>query len=233
MYAKKIIKPVAISSSCADSFKSFYGIASVAEVDNGRSPIVPSEQYHHAASHIRSMLRNTKKPVFIHVARFHPQKNQDLLISAFNKLHDEGIDFLLLIVGAGYDEVGEAWSLRNKACDSIRFLGEKRNVGDYLLLADAFCLSSDYEGLPISLLEALSAGCVPICTAVGGIPDVITDGITGYLSRGCDLESYCAAIRRYLISPNSIDKTSLQSFFNHCHSIEKCGTSYLSLYDDC
>jgi len=231
MYKRNIIQPVAISDVCADSFRSFYGIESIEVIDNGRSPVVAGDEYSCASEQINSFLQGSKKPVFVHVARFHPQKNQDLLISSFNKLHDEGVGFLLLVIGSGYDRPGEAQILRDKACTSIKFLGEKRNVGDYLLLADAFCLSSHYEGLPISLLEALSAGCVPICTAVGGIPDVITDGVTGYLSIDCDIESYCRAIRRYLSSPNSIDKTSLQSFFNKHYSIEQCALSYISLYN--
>lgn len=45
---------------------------------------------------------------------------------------------------------------------------------------DAMCLPSIWEGLPVTLLEALSVGCIPICSNVGGIPDVIESGMNGF-----------------------------------------------------
>jgi glycosyltransferase involved in cell wall biosynthesis len=164
------------------------------------------------------------------VARFGWEKNQDLLVSAFNKIEAEGVGFLLLVIGNAYDQPGEAEMLRRRACSSIKFLGEKNNVGDYLFLSDAFCLSSRYEGLPISLLEALAAGCIPICTAVGGIPDVVSEGVTGYLAYGDGVESYCDAIRRYICNPDQIRRVDLQKHFIEHYSIRKCVTSYELIY---
>ena len=132
-----------------------------------------------------------------------------------------------MIVGNGYDCL-KGKELQQLACDKIFFLGEKNNVNDYLLCSDAFCLTSKYEGLPISLLEALSCGITPICTAVGGIPDVITDGINGYLSERENIESYCNAIKRFLTKP--LSRNELIDYYKANYSMEVCAQKYEKLY---
>lgn len=230
-YKRGLIHPVAISQKSNDSYRDFYCLPGAVVIDNGRSKVQPTSSFESARSEVLSYLGGRKKPIFIHVARFHPAKNQDLLISSFNRLYAEGIDFVLLVIGNGYGQSGSAKSLRDRSCSSIKFLGEKANVGDYLLQADAFCLTSKYEGLPISLLEALSAGCVPICTAVGGISDVITDGLTGYLSDGLDIDGFCSAVKRYLHCPDAVGRDFLNEYFNSKYSIEECARSYISVYE--
>ena len=211
-YSKEIIKPVTISSQCQQSYKEFYKLDNAASINNGCSQVLPSEKFNYVKEEIHKLYHNTKIPIFIHIARYSIEKNQQLLIDVFNKLNDEGMEFVLLVVGNGYNtEAGE--SLQRQACDKIHFLGEKNNVGDYLLCSDAFCLTSNYEGLPISLLEALSCGVTPICTPVGGIPDVITDGVNGYLSRDISIDAYCQAVKRYI--KGSINKQLLIDYFRN------------------
>ena len=72
---------------------------------------------------------------------------------------------------------------------NVYFLGKVTNVSDYLLCADAFVLTSIFEGLPISLLEALSAGVIPVCTPVGGIINIVTKNI-GFLSEDVSKDAY-------------------------------------------
>ena len=114
--------------------------------------------------------------------------------------------------------------MQERANPKIKFLGEKNNVNDYLLCSDAFCLSSIYEGLPISLLEALSCGITPICTPVGGVPDVIKDGENGYLSKGFETNDYCKAIRKFIEKP--INKNLLVNFYKKNYSMEVCAGKY-------
>ena len=100
---------------------------------------------------------------------------------AFNELDRRGSDFVLLVLGDGFDQ-GAGAGLKTRACEKIHFLGLKNNVADYLYCSNAFCLTSIFEGLPISLLEAMACGVIPICTNIGGVPDVVQDGRNGYLS---------------------------------------------------
>lgn len=227
-YARKWIRPVTISRLCQESFVHFYHLPPAPYVDNGRSDITPSTAFSMVTQEVNEYKNTTNTPVFIHVARCDASKNQHLLITTFNRLDKEGTDFCLLILGAGYDS-NEGALLQQTACKKIHFLGEKNNVGDYLLCADAFCLTSHYEGLPISLLEALSCGLTPICTAVGGIPDVITDGETGYLSTVSE-EAYHQTVLRFL--HHRIEPEKLKTYFQTNYSIAICAEQYLTLYQN-
>ncbi len=226
-YKSNLIIPVAISDKCKESFMKFNSFSSIDVVENGCIPIVPSTSFDTIKCEIDEMKNNPETKVFIHVARCHPQKNQKMLIEAFNVLSKRKVDFILIIIGAGFDS-DDGIKLKQKACSEIYFLGEKQNVGDYLLCSNAFCLSSIYEGMPISLLEAMSCGVVPICTSVGGIPDAIEDGRTGYLSENLSLDAYIDAILKYLKKP--INKDNIINVFNKRYSIKECAKKYLEVY---
>jgi len=64
---------------------------------------------------------------------------------------------------------------------SLLFTGRVANPINWLAAMDVFMMTSDFEGLPIALLEAMSIGCVPVCTPAGGIPSVLSDGQNGML----------------------------------------------------
>lgn len=128
--------------------------------------------------------RQIKRPEnikrFIHVARYVPQKNQISLIEAFFILHRKYPDVSLDLIGDG-ELYG---TIRQKIAqygleDCVRQLGRKQNVADYLAEADAFVLPSIFEGMPISLIEALACGLPCIVTPVGGVPDIIKDNDNG------------------------------------------------------
>ena len=111
-------------------------------------------------------------------------------------------------------------------------LGEVENPRQYLRNVDVFCMSSTIEGMPISLIEALSCGLIPICTAVGGIVDIVEDGVNGFLSKDMTVESYVEAIERYLALTEDqkaeIKQQSMQSSLKY--SIEECAKNYSKLY---
>ena len=227
-YKTNRIIPITISKECKQSFENYYDLPNTVRIDNGCPAIKPSKYFTDVQNEIQKFKHTKNTKIFIHIARCHPAKNQELLINAFNKLYADNVDFSLIIVGAGYNSK-EGIKLQQIANPHIYFLGEKNNVGDYLLCADAFCLSSIYEGLPISLIEAMSCGVTPICTAVGGIPDVITDKKHGYLSYGFSTDNYCTAIKQYLANP--INKHLLSEYFNSNFSIEVCATQYVKVFN--
>lgn len=226
-YKKQYIQPVTISKKCQESYINFYHLNNAPYIDNGCATVEPSPNYNKVCVEMEGLKQGKDIPVFIHVARYNKLKNQDMLIDAFNALSEEGSEFVLLVIGRGFD-TEEASELRNRACKSIHFLGEKNNVGDYLLNADAFCLTSVFEGLPISMLEAISAGVTPICTPVGGILDVIEDGVTGYLSEDGSLPSYLAAVHRFLKC--KLDPETLKKHFEIHFSMQACADKYVELY---
>lgn len=227
-YSQGIITPVTISEQCRLSYVRFYGLPSPVRIDNGCETPHKTSLFDSVKAEVDSYKSDENTPVFIHVARYHEQKNQGLLIDAFNELDREETDFVLLILGDGFEQ-GRGAELKDKACRNIHFLGLKNNVADYLYCSDAFCLTSIYEGLPISLLEAMACGVVPICTKVGGVADVIEDGVDGYLSK-IDKNEYLNCIHRYLSSP--ILPLSTMAHFNDMLSISKCAFKYFEVYNN-
>ena len=103
-------------------------------------------------------------------------KNHEMLIRAFAKLVDKHDNVKLQLIGEGELKV-QMEELANSLMikDKVEFLGLKSNVYPYLNKADVFCLPSKYEGIPMSLIEAMGTGLPIIASNVGGIPDMLTD----------------------------------------------------------
>ena len=229
-YNNGIITPVTISEQCDLSYKAYYSLDNACCIYNGCEFPKKSVEYDNVCKEIESYKLTSHTKVFVHVARYHPQKNQQLLIEVFNRFKLLNKDYLLLIIGDGFCH-GEGYELVKNSSPNIYYLGLKNNVADYLYLANAFCLTSIYEGLPISLLEAFACGTIPICTPVGGIPDVLKDGVTGYLSDDVSTDSYMAAIDKYIEDNNKIKPDDLMEYFINKYSIDSCAANYLLLYE--
>lgn len=125
-------------------------------------------------------------PLLINVGALRSAKAQDILIRAFADVRARIPSSRLAIIG---QDQGRGPALRRLAddlglADSVTFLGHRSDVTTKLLAGgDAFVLSSTHEGMPLSLLEAMLAGLPVVCTAVGGIPEVVEDGVSGRLVR--------------------------------------------------
>ena len=115
----------------------------------------------------------------------------------FDRLIKESEDVVLIIAGSKQDGAIFA-KLETMFCDRIIYLGERSDIIDIMAKCDGLCLPSIWEGLPITLLEALYVGCVPICAPVGGIVNVIEDGQNGILSNSSEEDDYYLAMQRFL-----------------------------------
>jgi glycosyltransferase involved in cell wall biosynthesis len=113
---------------------------------------------------------------------FRAQKRLSTWLEIAQALHAKHPDTFFIIVGDGplRDEV----HAKAKALGTdkyVFFAGLQAETRPYFTAMDLFMMSSEFEGLPIALLEAMSMNCVPACTAAGGIPEVIKDGVNGIL----------------------------------------------------
>lgn len=116
----------------------------------------------------------------ITVARFAPPKDHLLLLEALSRVQG---DWRLLLVGDGPTRAQvEQAALTLGLRDRIEFLGNRSNIEELLADADIFILPSKWEGLPLSILEAMRAGLPVIATDTGGVAEAVTDGVTGYLT---------------------------------------------------
>jgi glycosyltransferase involved in cell wall biosynthesis len=114
------------------------------------------------------------------VGRLAPEKDQALLVDAMAPLLSARRR--LVIVGDGPE--GDALRARIATIpgrEYIHMLGERKDVESILASLDAFALTSRTEGLPLVVLEAMATGLPVLSTAVGGIPDLLEDGVTGFL----------------------------------------------------
>jgi glycosyltransferase involved in cell wall biosynthesis len=138
-------------------------------------------------------------PVIATVANFTPKKNHDGLLQALKIIRGTVPDIVYVLIGSGPLEADlrasvEAGGLR----DHVRFLGSRDDVTDLLPAFDVFVLGSQYEGLPISMLEAMAAEVACVVTRVGGIPEVIEDRVEGWLVPAGEPEALAGAVTRVL-----------------------------------
>jgi glycosyltransferase involved in cell wall biosynthesis len=228
-FSKHWIEAVTISDETSQSFVHYYGVQPAFQIHNGRSKVKKSPAYQETYDYIQSLKKTPSTVTLLHVARFAPQKNQQLLVNVVNQLAREGHDLQLIMVGGGFDSP-DAQPLRAVSGPTIHFAGMRLNVGDYYFAADGFCLSSLYEGMPISLIEAWCCGCIPVCTPVGGCRGLINNGENGFLSADCSEKAYYDAVLRFLREYKSIDKKNLEAIFEKEFSIQQCAEKYLNAY---
>ena len=136
------------------------------------------------------------------VARLDPIKNHKTLISAFKEIVTIHPNTNLVIVGDG--------SLRNKLenqtyqlgiKNKVIFMGERDNVPEILKTFDVFVLPSLNEGMSNTILEAMATGIPVIASNVGGNPELVIDGRTGFLFPTNDVESLVQKIKTYILHP--------------------------------
>ena len=130
------------------------------------------------------------------VARLNKQKGLEYLIAAVPRLPS---DTQLLIAGEGPDrEALEAQARELAVADRVMFLGHRSDVPDLLAACDVFVLPSLFEGLPVSVLEAMAAGKPIVATAIGGTDEAVVHGETGLLVAPGDPSALAWAIHRLL-----------------------------------
>ena len=118
-------------------------------------------------------------PVVLTPARLHPQKGHVTLLEAAALVPNA----VFLLAGDGPERHSlEAMAHALGIADRVRFLGQRSDIPELLASSDVFVLPSLYEGLPLSVLEAMAAGKPVIATRIGGTDEAVIDGTTGILS---------------------------------------------------
>lgn len=148
-----------------------------------------------------------ERPLVGMVATLRPQKAYDVLIRAAAELRREIPDVAILIVG-GEEDAGtrEKERLQGLIDDlgltgTVTLLGFRPDVFDIVSALDVACLSSDFEGSPLSVMEYMEAARPVVATRVGGVPDLIVEGETGLLVEPQDPPGLAAALAALLRDP--------------------------------
>lgn len=121
-----------------------------------------------------------KKLLFF--GRLDANKGLDRIIEACGKMKDDGLDFPFNCYGTGPDGKAFIDGMLEVLGDDFHYGGVVTGEEKWRVLAenDVFVLPSRYEGLPMALLEAMAAGCVPVVSDVGSIGTVVEDGVNGF-----------------------------------------------------
>lgn len=198
--------------------------SNVKVIHNGST--TPSEQSINYSVHMPLRL--------VMIARFSPQKDQETLINAVTKLPKDS--YKLTFVGDGETlqtnkELVSKYGLNH----NIKFAGFKDDISDELINNDVYILSTHYEGLPISIIEAMSYGLPILATNVGGNSEMLENNINGFLFTSKD---ELAEKLNYLINNHeTVKKMGQESYriFSDEYSLSQCLTkinnSYLELLD--
>jgi glycosyltransferase involved in cell wall biosynthesis len=144
----------------------------------------------------------TDAPVIGSVGRLFPQKASQLLIQAAARLIGEFPQLQVLLIGDGPERARVA-ALANALgiAGAVRLLGMRGDVPDVLAALDVAVSSSDWEGSPLSVIEYMEAGLPTVATAVGGVPDLILDGVHGRLVPPADPVALADAVAELLRAP--------------------------------
>ena len=196
LFRSNLVTPVTISKASNESFYSVYNMKAPI-IHNGCPEYSHGLVQDHMVTEFNALKYNQGSKLIVNVARISEQKNQLTLIKAINELNQEGYKIELAIIGPCVDDT-QRERLNSVLTPQIHLLGVRDNPRDYMQIADAFCLSSTYEGMPITLIEAFSVGALPLCTPVGGIVNMIQDGYNGLLFTGSDKSSIKIGLKRYL-----------------------------------
>jgi glycosyltransferase involved in cell wall biosynthesis len=140
--------------------------------------------------------------LWLAIGRVDSTKDYGTLLRAFELHRRHEPRSILRIAGAG-DPAGLLAGLRRTVGDGVGFLGHRDDIRQLLSAADAFVLSSRLEGFPNALMEALAAGVPAVATRVGGVPDLIEDGVTGFLAPAEDDERLAETMTRLTELPGA------------------------------
>jgi L-malate glycosyltransferase len=137
-------------------------------------------------------------PVLVHVSNFRPLKRVGDVLAVFAAIRAER-PARLRLVGDGPDRAGlEAQVAARGLSADVEFLGEQIDLPAVLRGADLFLLPSETESFGLVALEAMACGLPVVASAVGGLPEVVADGETGFLCPMGDVGAMAAAARRLL-----------------------------------
>jgi glycosyltransferase involved in cell wall biosynthesis len=195
---------VTVSRANADYIASAFGVS------RGHLNVIPcgvdTERFH------PNGVDSGGPPLLLCVARHVLVKNLPVLLEACARLRDEGVIFRCVMIGDGPCRAElEAARERLGLQDLVQMPGAalQEEIAHWWQQAAVGLLTSDSEGMPVSLMEAAASGVPVVATAVGGVPELVQDGVSGILVPPRDPEALAGALRRLLERPELRHKMGL------------------------
>lgn len=170
--------------------------------------------------------------VIIHISNFRKVKRVQDVVKTFAKVNAE-IKSKLILVGDGPElqniiDTVKKFNIEEK----VLFLGKQKNVNELLSISDVKLLMSEQESFGLVLLEAMACQVAPVGTNIGGIPEVIKDGETGYIVPKSDTDYAAYKIVNLLSKPDLLKKIQKNAYksVQESFSSDTIVNQYLALY---
>lgn len=218
-------RPLFIAVSNAARQMAIHGLglddAQIVTVMNG----VDTAVFHPADA---SRAREVGPVKIIMTAAFRPMKGHTHLVDAAAILRKAGAKFTITLGGDASAEYGRSVQEKVKMLsleDTVRLVGQIRDVPVELRRHDVFVLSSiDTEGLPLALLEAMACGLPVVVTRVGGMPEAVENGVTGFIVQPANSHELADRLRQLIESPelrlrmsrNAAEQVRVKYSFSQC-----------------
>lgn len=149
--------------------------------------------------------------ILVHVSNFRPVKRVADVIKVFNKVCKRHRSRLLMI-GDGPDRrKAENLAKQLNIREYVGFLGKQYPISDFLRCCDIFILTSENESFGLAALEAMSCGLPIIATRVEGVPEVVKDGVNGYLSEPQNIEKMASDVSKLIEQKDLYEKFAKES----------------------
>ena len=183
--------PVALSPEVQRTIASFYGLP------EEKIPMIYNGVDLHRC--IPKYTYTLSEPVqLLHIGRFNHQKNHKGLLDAYAMILEQYPNCCLNLLGEGELRAEtENYAAQLGIREKVLFHGSQTNVYPYLHNADVFLLPSNFEGMPMTIIEAMGTGLPIVATAVGGVPDMLRNDVSGILVP-CKPEAVKEAVLRIL-----------------------------------
>jgi N-acetyl-alpha-D-glucosaminyl L-malate synthase BshA len=144
---------------------------------------------------LRNHFAPNNEKILIHVSNFRAVKRPSDVVEIFCRVQ-KNIPAVLLMVGDGPERSRAEWAARECQIESkIHFLGKQDNIEEWIGISDLLLLPSETESFGLVALEAMACEVPVVASKVGGLPEVVTDGVEGYLVEPRNIEkmAFCAA----------------------------------------
>jgi N-acetyl-alpha-D-glucosaminyl L-malate synthase BshA len=194
--------------------------------------IVPSDEHSEGYKEMRSKYAAPER-IICHVSNFRKVKRVEDVVAVFAQVNEK-IPSRLILVGDGPERYSiEKLTRAYDLCDRVIFLGKVRDTSHVLEIADLFVLPSETESFGLAALEAMAVGVPVISSNAGGIPEVNTHGVTGYLSDVADIMDMSKNAIHILSSDETLAQFKKNALLRaHDFHLEKVLPMYEKLYEE-